>query len=81
MRTSTIVMMACAVLFGLLAVFVAQGDRMVGRGGNYIQSGRTITVRRETPMCNLFITMMDRMGVHVEHFGDSTGKVEGLDLA
>jgi len=24
---------------------------------------------------------MDRMGVHVEHFGDSTGKVEGLDLA
>jgi len=54
---------------------------MAGRGGNYIRSGRTITVRRETPMCNLFITMMDRMGVHVENFGDSTGKVEGLDLA
>ena len=32
-------------------------------------------------MCNLFLTMMDRMGVHVEHFGDSTGRVQGIDLA
>ena len=33
------------------------------------------------PMCNLFLTMMDRMGVHTEHFGDSTGPIQGLDLA
>ena len=32
--------------------------------------------RHETPMCNLFLTMMDRMGVHVEHFGDSTGRLQ-----
>jgi hypothetical protein len=32
-------------------------------------------------MCNLFLTMMDRMGVHAEEFGDSTGPLEGLDLA
>ncbi len=32
-------------------------------------------------MCNLFLTMMDRMGVHIEHFGDSTGPIQGLDLA
>ena len=25
-------------------------------------------------MSNLFLTMMDRMGVQVEHFGDSTGR-------
>ena len=30
-------------------------------------------------MCNLFLTMMDRMGVHIEDFGDSTGRVSGLD--
>ena len=30
---------------------------------------------------NLFLTMMDRMGVHVEHFGDSTGRLEGLNLS
>jgi len=43
---------------------------MVGRGGSNFKSGRRIVSRRETPMCNLFLTMMDRMGVHVEHFGD-----------
>jgi hypothetical protein len=52
---------------------------IVGRGGNYIKSGRRIVARRETPMCNLFLSMMDRMGVHVERFGDSTGRIDGLD--
>jgi len=54
---------------------------VVGRGGNYFKSGRRIVARRETPMCNLFLTMMDRMGVNVERFGDSTGRLDGLDLA
>jgi hypothetical protein len=54
---------------------------MVGRGGNYFKTGRRVLVRRETPMCNLFLTMMDRMGMHVEHFGDATGRLNGLDLA
>ena len=54
---------------------------IVGRGGNYFKPGRRLVFRKETPMCNLFITMMDRMGVNVEHFGDSTGKLSGLDLA
>ncbi|HEY1336375.1 MAG TPA: DUF1552 domain-containing protein [Bryobacteraceae bacterium] len=54
---------------------------IAGRGGNFIKTGRRVVYRRETPMCNLFLTMMDRMGVHMEHFGDSTGKLEGVDLA
>jgi len=54
---------------------------IAGRGGDYIKSGRRIVYRRETPMCNLFLAMMDRMGVHVEQFGDSTGRLDGLDLA
>jgi hypothetical protein len=54
---------------------------MVGKGGNYIKPGRRIVYRRETPMSNLFLTMMDRMGVHADHFGDATGRVNGLDLA
>jgi hypothetical protein len=53
---------------------------IAGRGGNFIKPGRHIVYRKETPMCNLFLTMMDRMGVHVEHFGDSTGRLEGVDL-
>jgi hypothetical protein len=54
---------------------------IVGKGGNYFKTGRRVIARRETPMCNLFLTMMDRMGVPVDNFGDSTGKLEGLDLA
>src|SRR5437763_5705535 len=51
---------------------------IAGRGGNKFQTGRRIVYRRETPMCNLFVTMMDRMGVPVDHFGDSNGALEGL---
>ena len=51
---------------------------LAGRGGNFIKPGRRIVYRKETPMCNLFLTMMDRMGAPVENFGDSTGH---LDLA
>jgi hypothetical protein len=54
---------------------------IAGRGGSYIKPGRRIVYRKETPMCNLFLTMMDRMGVPVEHFGDSSGRLDGLDLA
>ena len=53
---------------------------IAGRGGKYIKSGRRIVVRKETPMTNLHLTMMDRMGVHIDNFGDSTGRVDGLDL-
>ena len=45
-----------------------------------IKAGRRIVYRKETPMSNLFLTMMDRMGTKVEHFGDATGRIEGLDL-
>jgi hypothetical protein len=54
---------------------------LVGRGGGHVNPGRHIRYRKETPMCNLFLTMMDRMGVKdVEHFGDSTGRAQSLDL-
>ena len=51
---------------------------IAGSGGGYFNTGRHLTSRRETPMSNLFLTMMDRMGVHTEHFGDSTGHLPGL---
>jgi hypothetical protein len=31
-------------------------------------------------MCNLFLTMMDRMGARMDHFGDATGHLAGVDL-
>lgn len=52
---------------------------IAGSAGGAFQTGRYIQYRRETPMCNLFLTMMDRMGVPIDDFGDSTGRVTGLD--
>ena len=54
---------------------------VAGGGGGFLKTGRRVTYRKETPMSNLFLTMMDRMGVHSEHFGDSTGRLPGLDLS
>lgn len=53
---------------------------LVGKGGNYFKTGRRVLARRETPMCNMFLTMMDRMGAPVDDFGDSNGRLAGMDL-
>jgi hypothetical protein len=54
---------------------------IAGRAGGAITPGRHIVYRRETPMTNLFLTMMDTMGVrNIENFGDSTGRVGELNL-
>ncbi len=54
---------------------------IAGRGGKQIKTGQRIVYRRETPIANLYLTMMDRMGVRAEHFGDATGRVDGLNLS
>jgi hypothetical protein len=54
---------------------------LAGSGGNFVSPGRHIIYQRETPVCNLFATMAERMGVTPEHFGDSTGRLAGLSLS
>jgi hypothetical protein len=54
---------------------------LVGKAGGAVKPGFRRVYRKETPMANLFLTMMDTMGVPVEHFGDSTGRINGLELA
>jgi hypothetical protein len=54
---------------------------LAGRGGDFISPGRHIIYQRETPVCNLFATMVERMGVTPEHLGDSTGRLAGLSLS
>lgn len=52
---------------------------MVGRGGGTIKTGRHIRFPKKTPMTNLFLSMLERMGVQADRFGDSTGKLTGLE--
>jgi len=50
---------------------------LAGAGGGTLTTGRYVRVSSQ-PMCNLFLSMIDRMGVRgVERFGDSTGWLEG----
>jgi hypothetical protein len=52
---------------------------IMGKGGGFVKTGRHVVHRRETPMCNLFLSMMDRMGASQQHFGDSTGHLDQLN--
>jgi hypothetical protein len=50
---------------------------LVGRGAGAI-TGRHVRYPQETPMANLFLTMLDRLGVHPESLGDSNGRLQDL---
>jgi hypothetical protein len=52
---------------------------LIGGGNGTLQSGRHVRYAENTPMANLFLSMLDRMGAGVDRFGDSTGRLKGLD--
>lgn len=52
---------------------------LAGRGGGSVKSGRHIVYDAETPVTNLYMTLLDRAGVHPNSIGDSTGKLVQLD--
>ncbi len=50
---------------------------MVGRGGGKIQTGRVLDYRDKPnrQMCRLYLSMMDKMNVHLDKFGDATERL------
>lgn len=51
---------------------------LAGGGGGTIRKGRHIRVPRETPLNNLWLSMLDRMQAGIETLGDSTGRLQSL---
>lgn len=51
---------------------------LAGRGDGSLKPGRHLVYKQGTPMTNLYLTLLDRMGVQPEKIGDSTGKIEHL---
>jgi hypothetical protein len=41
-----------------------------------IQGGRHLRYPENTPMANLYLTLLDRLGIHIENFGDGTGRLD-----
>jgi hypothetical protein len=51
---------------------------LAGRGGGTLAAGRHIRFAKETPACNLFLSLLDSVGAPVERLGDSTGRLPQL---
>jgi hypothetical protein len=68
---------------------ICDGDRhnhdnlpviLAGHGSGTLKPGRHIALKRqdETPMTNLYLSLLDRIDVPAERIGDSTGRLEGI---
>ena len=53
---------------------------LVGGGAGQLSGGRHVRVAPDTPNTNLFLTMLDKLGVPLETLGDSTGRMESLSV-
>lgn len=51
---------------------------LAGRGKGTLRPGRRLRAAAKTPLCNLHLAMLHRMGINETSFGDSTGPLEGL---
>ena len=47
-------------------------------GGQTFATGRHVKYERDTPMTNLYLTLLDRVGVKTESLGDSSGRLDQL---
>jgi hypothetical protein len=52
---------------------------LVGRAGGTIQSGRHVKLESQTPLNNLYLSLLDRMGTPVDSLGDSTGRLTEIN--
>jgi hypothetical protein len=52
---------------------------LTGKGGGTLKTGRHLRYPREPPLMNLYLCMLDRMGMHVDSFCDSKGRLTGLE--
>ncbi len=51
---------------------------VAGGAAGGMKGGRHIRYKEPTPLANLHLTLLDKAGVRLEKFQDSTGKVDGL---
>ena len=49
-----------------------------GGGGGSLHPGRHVRYAPETPMNNLYLSLLERVGVHADELGDGTGTLEHL---
>ena len=51
---------------------------LAGGGGGTLRPGRHVRLEKETPTTNLYLSILERLGVAADRIGDSTGKLEQI---
>lgn len=51
---------------------------LAGRAGGRIDAGQHLVYTEDSPLANLYVSMLDAFGTPVERFADSTGPLPGL---
>ena len=51
---------------------------LAGGSNGRLKGGRHVRYPKGTPISNLYLTLLDTVGVALDSFGDSTGRLEGL---
>ena len=49
---------------------------LAGQGGGTVKTGRHLECENDTPLCNLWVSMLERVGAPVKKFADSTGDLK-----
>jgi len=75
---NSMVMFGCGIKCGNLHLEHNLPIAVAGRGKGTLRPGRRLRFAPETPLCNLYLSMLHRMGIKEESFGDSTGLLQGL---
>lgn len=75
---NSMVMFGCGIKCGNLHLEHNLPIAVAGRGKGTLRPGRRVRFAKETPLCNLYLSMLQRMGVQEKSFGDSTGPLAGL---
>jgi Protein of unknown function (DUF1552) len=51
---------------------------IAGGAAGGMKGGRHVRFANPTPLANLHLTLLDKVGVRIDKFGDSTGRLDGL---
>jgi hypothetical protein len=51
---------------------------VAGRGGGRLATGQHLSYGPDTPLANLYLTLLDACGVAADRFADSTGRLAGV---
>jgi hypothetical protein len=54
---------------------------LAGGGAGHLKGGRHIRYPKETPLANLHLTLLDKLGVAWDRIGDSTGRLDDRTLS